>query len=321
MEVTGTPAQGMPATTGQSQTENAAALTPEQNNQTAPQVAKSDEFVRKAQQEREQWQKQKAIKVKEQEIAAREAKLKDYESKYQSYEQTKAQARLNPIKYLQEAGLTPEDLVQFQLNNGSPTPDLQFQQLKTELEQTKQQIAEEKKQQELQAKEQNQRAAQEAMESFKVETKEFVESKPEEFELINATDAHNLVIQTIEEHWNQSVQRYEESGNDPKLKPKILSKEEAADLVEKYLEDKVETVLKGKRFGSKYKKIEDALNEVSKDVQGDQKFTKTLQNGQPAVKTLHNGIAASALPGPSAAKTLDAKMQAALKRLQESKNS
>lgn len=318
MEVTGTPAQGLP-TSGQAQTE-AANLPPEQNNQTAPQVAKSDEFVKKAQQEREMWQKQKAIKTREAEITAREARIKEYESRFQNYEQTKQQARLNPIEYLKQAGLTPEDLVQYQLNNGSPTPDLQFQQLKAELEETKRSLQERDERQTKEAQEQNQRAAQEARDSFFAETKEYIASKPEEYELINKWDASDYVTGAIEEHWRLGYEKWEQEGkpNDPKLKPKVLSKEEASELTEKWLEGLVEDALKGKKYGSKYTRVEQAEAEVAKDLQADQKFTKTVSGTTP-VKTLHNGIVASALTGPNTAKSMDAKMQAALKRLQESK--
>lgn len=308
MEVTGTPAMGQAT-----QVAGGEAVPQIQGAAQAETVQpKSDEFVKKAQAERELWAKQKAIKQRESEIAQREARIKESETKYQSYEQTKQQARLNPIKYLQEAGLTPEDLVQFQLNNGSPTPDLQYQQLRSELEETKRSLKEKEEAQVQQTQAQQQRAADQAISDFKTSISDHIQGKPEDYELILAAsdtpeDAANFIYDIVDAHWKQSVERYEESGNDPKLKPKVLSMDEAAGLLEKAYEEKMEKALSGKKLGSKYKRIEEALAEVAKEVKSDSKFTRTEQ----PPRTLHNGLTTQAIANPGRPVSMEEKMQRA----------
>jgi len=73
---------------------------------------------------------------------------------------------------------------------------------------------------------------------FQNEIESFVNSNGEEFELIKANDANDVVYEVIEEHYN-------ETG-------KILDIKEAAQAVESYLEDEAEKLLKLGKLRSKF---------------------------------------------------------------------
>jgi hypothetical protein len=298
-------------TTGANATEQAGtpANTVEQTS-TQPPESQSQRFAELAREQR------KFAKIR-QELQSEKAKIAEERAKYESYEKIKSQARLNPIEYLKQAGLTADDLAQFQLNESAPTPSLEAKQAMTEVERLRREIAERDERAQQQNVEQAKRTAQETMENFKLETKSFIESKPEDYELINMTSSYDLVVQTVEEHWRLGEKRFKESGNDPKYRPKILSTEEASKLVEGYLEGQVEQVLsKSKRFGSKYKKIEEAVAEVAKEVSG---FQKTAVTPTATVKPIHNGLTSGVNPSTQAI-SMQQKMERALKHLQNSKN-
>lgn len=278
--------------------------------QTPPQESQSQRFAEIAREQR------KFAKIR-QEIQSEKAKLAEERAKYESFEKTRSQARLNPLEYLKQAGLTADDLAQFQLNESSATPDLKAQQAIVEVERLRRELSERDERTQKQNADQAKRTAQETMENFKVETRSFIESKPEDYELINLTSSFDLVVQTVEEHWRQGVKRFEESGNDPKYRPKILSTEEASKLVEGYLEGEVANVLaKSKRIGSKYKKIEDVVAEVAKETSGFQKTPQVTST----VKPIHNGLTSGINPNVNIGLSTQQKMERALKHLQNSKN-
>jgi len=145
--------------------------------------------------------------------------------------------RKNPIQTLEELGLPYEALTKMVLNDGEIPADMQMRLMREEIErdyQTKFEQLENKLTEKEKAEEEQK--YNQTIENFKSEINEFVDSS-EQYELIGANDAYDLVYEVIEQY-------YEENG-------RILDTAEAADQVEQYLEEELTKVLKkSKKLGS-----------------------------------------------------------------------
>lgn len=165
--------------------------------------------------------KEKQLRDKEREL---ETKLKDMESKFsvdkQEVEKLKAipeRLKKEPLKVMEEFGLTFQQLTEMMLNDGKPTPEMLLSEKETairkEIEALKKQI-EDKEQSEQQKK------YEEVLNGFVQDLTKFV-SDTEDYEMIRASDAVPLVYEVIEAH-------HANTGT-------ILSNKEACDLVEAHL--------------------------------------------------------------------------------------
>lgn len=207
--------------------------------------------------------KERAIKQREAELDARLAKMEaeaaERNKKYEGYDQLGQRIKNEPLKVLEENGITLEQLSEILLNDGKLTPEQQIARLKeemtggfkSELEQLKAQLAEK----EAAAEEQKYASI---IEGFKEEISDFVTETPETYELINANESVDLVYEVIEEH-------HKETG-------RVLSIKEAADQVEAYLEEEI------KKYASlnKVKSLVGSKLEPKKEVQS----SPTLSNTQ-----------------------------------------
>ena len=175
-----------------------------------------------------------ALSRKERDIRARESELADLEERFQSMEEEpeiplEQRLRSNPLKVLEELGLGYETLTDLALNDGKLTPDMQMQLIRDELEadyQSKFQDLEQRLE-ERDEREQDERYDS-ILSGFMEEIQNHV-SNDDNYELIQANDASDVVYEVMEEHYNQS-------GN-------ILSIDEAAEAVESYLEEEAEKLL------------------------------------------------------------------------------
>ena len=183
-----------------------------------------------------------ALSRREKEIRAKEAeydkRIAELESRFQPKQEVEKEPELpfeyrlkqNPLKALEDMGLSYDKLTELALNDGKLTPDMQMRLMREELEndykskykELEERIIEKEKNDE-------QRRYDEIEMGFKNEIEAFVNSKPEQFELIQANEAKDVVYDVIEEHYN-------ETG-------KILDIEEAAQAVESYLEEEAEKLL------------------------------------------------------------------------------
>lgn len=165
--------------------------------------------------------KEKQLRDKEREL---ESKLKDMESKFsvdkQEVEKLKAipeRLKKEPLKVMEEFGLTFQQLTEMMLNDGKPTPEMLLSEKETairkEIEALKKQI-EDKEQSEQQKK------YEEVLNGFVQDLTKYV-TDTEDYEMIRASDAVPLVYEVIEAH-------HANTGT-------ILSNKEACDLVEAHL--------------------------------------------------------------------------------------
>ena len=205
---------------------NQDAVIPEESERdyNAPESENYDNFDRKF----------AALSRKERDIRARESELAELEEKFQSMEQEpemplEQRLRANPLKVLEELGLGYETLTDLALNDGKLTPDMQMQLIRDELETDYQSRFHDLEQR---LEERDEREQDEKYDSilsgFMEEIQNHV-ATDDNYELIRANDAGDVVYEVMEEHYNQS-------GN-------ILSIDEAAEAVESYLEEEADKIV------------------------------------------------------------------------------
>lgn len=217
------------------------------------QLAEEQQPEENAQQKDEFSSKFAALSRREKEIRAREKQMEDkiaeFEARMAQFEQPEEQPveepkvnierliRENPLEALKEAGYTYEDLTQMVLNDGEMSTNHQMRLIKeqiesdykTKFEELENRLAEKEKQEE-EAK------YNDTINSFKSDIQNFIDDS-EEFELIQANEAYDLVYDVIEQY-------YEENQ-------RILETKQAAEEVEQYLEEELKKVLeKSKKLGS-----------------------------------------------------------------------
>lgn len=161
-----------------------------------------------------------------------------------------------------------DKLTEYKLNGGKVTPELvsaqvdeRFAALTKQQEDERAKVVEDEKT----------RAAtehQQAWQKFQDDTKTFVDSKPDEYELINLHGAHASVVAVIEK-------TYADTG-------RVLEAKEAADQVEKYLEEQIQKSLETKKWKSKAK-LPPAVPGAEKRPESAQ--PRTLTNAHGAVST------------------------------------
>ena len=191
-----------------------------------------------------------ALSRKEKALRDREA---DYESKFEEMERRLAEyeaqsqepevdweqlLRRDPLRALEEAGLGYDKLTELALNDGKLTPDMQMSAMREEIERDYRRKFEDLEER-LHAKEEAE--AEEyynsVQENFQHEIGSFINENNEAYELINASEANELVYDVIEEHYN-------ETG-------RILDLKDAADAVESYLEEEAGKLMKLKKLSGR----------------------------------------------------------------------
>lgn len=172
-----------------------------------------------------------ALSRKEKQIRAQEAKIQqqmaDLEAKIKALETGRTEVetfkslpdrlKKEPLKVLEEQGLTFEQLAQMVLNDGKPTQDMMLaeydKKVMSRIEELQKKIEEKEKQEQEQKYEQ-------AIQAFQTQLTDFIEQTPD-YELIRANSAMEIVFDVIEQH-------HAETGE-------IMSNKEACDAVEEYL--------------------------------------------------------------------------------------
>tara|TARA_R100001530_G_scaffold115153_1_gene82096 strand:+ start:440 stop:1303 length:864 start_codon:yes stop_codon:yes gene_type:complete len=191
-----------------------------------------------------------ALSRREKEIRAKEAeydqRIADLEHRFSAREPQKepeipfdVQLRQNPLKALESVGLSYDKLTELALNDGKLTPEMQMKLMREELE-TDYKSKFEDLENRLVEKEQSleEQRYEDTKIGFQHEIEHFVNSSGDEYELIRANEANDVVYDVIEEHYN-------ETG-------KILDIKEAAEAVESYLEEEASKLLQLGKVRSKF---------------------------------------------------------------------
>lgn len=238
--------------------------------------------------------KEKAIQRQAQEIAAERQRIKEMEAKYSKYDNLKGEVAKNPLKLLEEYGLSYKQLTDFILNDNKPTTDQEISSVRQELEMFKK-AQEEERQANKQREEQSKQAQyQQAISEFKEEIGSYVAENEEKYELINLYKTTDVVYTTIEEHFQRTG--------------KVLSMAEAADMVEDYLYNQVQMAQKAKKFAPKA-----ADPKEDPRMQDSRRYGAAVENS-PQAKTLTNQ-ATSVSPTSLPAATEQDRIKRALARL------
>lgn len=249
--------------------------------QAAPDTAtapKQDELAAKfaalAKKERIARQQAQRVKQLEAQIAERERQIAERERQWDE------EFKKSPLEAIKRRGYTYEDLTKAALNDGKFQPETEIKEVRSEIERLRMEQAEkEKKALEAQKKAEEERE-QQVVAQFKSSISEHIEANKDKYELTALYDASDLVFQTIEEHFL----RTQKMG-----KPKIMSLDEACELVEKFYEEELErTASSSKKFKSKFK-----IGEGKEDQKSQSKTSTTLTNDMTPSSTAPSLLPAS----------------------------
>lgn len=266
---------------------------PEQKNESSPpRIEQSDKspsgsalspkFAALARKEREILRARESMRAKEYQIAQKE-------KEYREFQRIKENAKLNPIEGIKALGLSYEDITKYYLNGEKPTADAQIQSVQEQVQkyiQSQEQKEKIRLQREAQATEQQYA---QVIDSFKGQISQFVDQNKDTYELTHLYEGQELVYDTIAQHFERTQ--------------KIMSTQEAASLVEEYLESEYERAMSAKKFMNKYKRIDTPPK------------NEEVKGGFQPSKTLNNQMASSAAPSMLSAKNEHDRIQRALAAL------
>jgi len=224
---------------------------PKKVEEKKPEENVASKFVALARKEKANLEAQGKLKAQQAEIEAKSKAIQEFEA-------SKKRALENPEEIAKQ--LWGEDwyqkLTEYVLQGGS-TKSMQdevavraVKELRDELKAEKEAAAK-AKEAEIQA----------SIERFNREAIDYVTSKPDLFELININEAQYLVPQVIEEHYSKTQ--------------KILTFQEAGEMVEGYLEEQVKKNAASKKFQAK---VAPGAKPSEKVEQVEEKQSKTLSN-------------------------------------------
>lgn len=167
-------------------------------------------------------------------IAEERKRIAEVEKELEEYRQVKGKAKENPIEYLKSLGLTYQDITEIMLNDNKLTPEQQIRLLNEKLDsQAKSREDDKKAQDEAKAKEEA-AANEQAVMEFKQSIRSHIEAKADQYELIAAQDAHDLVFEVIEQFWREH--------------DSLPDMEVACRHVEGYLEDEARKIMRLRKF-------------------------------------------------------------------------
>ena len=214
----------------------------EQSLEEAREPEKSDDFSRKF---AALSRREKEIRAKEAEydkrIAELEERLGSFGKKPEPEPELPIEYRLkkDPLRALEDMGLSYDKLTELALNDGKLTPEMQMRLMREELEGDYKKKFEELENRLIEKeKSDEQRRYDDIQRGFQNEIEDFVESNADRYELIQANEANDIIYDVIEEHYNDTG--------------RILDIEEAAEAVENYLEEEAEKIFKLGKFRSKF---------------------------------------------------------------------
>jgi hypothetical protein len=241
-----------------------------------------------AKKERAMVEGQRALKAERAKFAEEQAKHVETLKEAERIRELKANAKSNPVAYLSEV-FGPnwyEVATNIKLNGGKVTPELIHAAVKDEISGLKKELAADSAKSAADEKARAQAEYNDMLERFRDDAMAHTKKHADKFELINLYDEHGLVPALIEENYRKTK--------------RLMTTDEAAELVEKHLEEQVQKAQASKKFQSK----------APSPAQGD---SKRIDSAQP--RTLTNDMTASTPSVSSPAKTEAERMARALAAL------
>lgn len=166
---------------------------------------------------------------KEREIVKREGSIKDQVAKITEFEQIKANARKNPLAYLQAGGIDYDYLTNHILSDGKPRPEDQITELAGTVKTLEEKIEADKKAAAEAKIAEEDAHIKRALGLYQSETESFIDQNPDKYELILAKGQKAEVFSLIEQY-------FYEFG-------KVLTPEQAADKIENALLEEAKQLL------------------------------------------------------------------------------
>ena len=210
--------------------------------------------------------KERMIVKRDLEIKAREKAL---EERQKALEEEDAAWQADPLKALERKNLSYQKLTERVLNEGKETPE----EIAARVAREENKRFREEEAQKMKAKAEEEMKALQAEQDrkiaeFRKEVTEFVKANESDYEYVNLFQAHDYVPQVIEEYFAEHK--------------KVLSNKEAAEQVEKYLEDFVETKVKAsKKFTAKTVVAEKPTTETKSTVTPQRTITNKMTPSAP----------------------------------------
>lgn len=223
-----------------------------------------------------------AAKAKEAEIAKREAAIAERERIWEE------EWKKSPLEALKKRNVSYQDITNAALSDGKFEPTVEIKRVQDEIQNLRKENEEKERRQQESQKEAQAAAEAQAVEQYKGNIGKHIAANAEKYELTKLYDASELVFQTVESHFERTQ--------------KVLSLDEACQLVEDYLESELERTSKeSKKFQAKFL----AQKAAEKDEKGAGKTSTTISNH------MQTSSAPSMLP----AKTENDRIQRALAAL------
>jgi len=244
--------------------------TPQSTPEAAP---KADPFAEKLElltkKERTLWRQRQEIETQRKEM---QSKMSEYEK----WKESQSKAKLNPLDYLEKGGLSYDEITQYMLNGGKPTEKNELEELRNEFKRLREEQTEEKNQQKMAQQQAESARAQQAIEGFKEEITEFIESNKATYELSSLRDATEDIFTTINDAFNISLQEWRKNGGQGPM-PKPLDIKAAADIVEDFYEKEVLRLAETNKLKSRFAPQ-----------------AQSQEGGKAPRMTLHNNMASTA---------------------------
>ena len=182
-----------------------------------------------------------ALTKKERAIQKRARELQERERSLAKWEEADKLAGTNKLEALKRLGISYDELTNLHLSqmgeSEEPTPESLA--VKKAQEITRQELDAFKAEQAAAQKEQQQQQYETAKKQIFADAESLTNSKPEDFAYVNAESAHDIIVELIEK-------TYFDTG-------KLLPTSQAAEEVEKYLEEKYSKISQLPKFRSRYK--------------------------------------------------------------------
>lgn len=179
-----------------------------------------------------------ALTRKEREILAREERLRPEITQLQEWKKNQEMIKSNPLKFLESQGWDFNKLADFALNDQKPTQNQVIETLQKQIEDLRREREEEKHQSKQSEVEKN-------IQAYKDNLKADLQSKADQYELLNQFEGYDLVYDTMNDHFMKTMGPNGEPGE-------ILDIDKVAASVEKYYEDQLERATKTKKFSTRF---------------------------------------------------------------------
>lgn len=222
--------------------------------------------------EQQALQRERFAKQKEADLELKLKAMEEREKKIQEFEG----ARGNSKKAMELLGLNYDELTKSVLQDGEIPAEVHIKRIDEKFDAFKSAKEQEDKQRAEQAKLHAENQEQKAINDFKGEINTYLKDNASRYELIAFEGQEDLVFDVIDEHYNRTLSAETGIG-------KVMTKAEAADKVEQWLEQKE---IKRKELA----KVKTLWGAVPKETI--KEAAKPQQNLRPPQKTLTNQLSA-----------------------------